>query len=188
MMRVCHLNTCPVGIATQDPELRESSPASPSTSINFFFFIAEELREIMAELGFRTIDEMVGRVEHARRHASASTTGRRAASTSRRSCYQPDVPAGAPRRCVEPQDHGLERALDNELIALARAGARAARAGRASSLPIRNVQPHRRHACSASEIAKRYGAAGLPDDTIQLHFTRLGRPELRRLRAAAASR
>ena len=85
MMRMCHLNTCPVGIATQDPELRERFAGQPEHVENFFFFIAEEVRELMAELGFRTVDEMIGRVDRLDVTQGASTTGRRAASTSRRS-------------------------------------------------------------------------------------------------------
>ena len=98
MMRVCHLNTCPVGIATQDPELRKQFTGKPEFVVNFFRFIAEEVREFMAQLGFRTMDEMIGRGGPARRAAGASITGRRAGSTSRAILHQPDVPADSPRR------------------------------------------------------------------------------------------
>ena len=100
MMRVCHLNTCPVGVATQDPELRKKFTGKPEFVENFFRFIAEEVRELMAALGFRTMDEMIGRVDRARTPGRPSITGRRRGSTSRRSCTSPTSPADAPRRAM----------------------------------------------------------------------------------------
>ena len=139
MMRVCHLNTCPVGIATQDPELREKFTGKPEFVENFFRFIAEEVRELMAELGFRTIDEMIGRadcldVEPARRPLEGEGARPGAAAA-------PAGPAGRRwrgARCAE-QDHGLEGALDNELIVALPAGARVAHAGR-----VHDADPQRR--------------------------------------------
>ena len=116
MMRVCHLNTCPVGIATQDPELRKKFTGKPEFVENFFRFVAEDVRELMAELGFRTHrrDDRPRRLP--RRARRRWITGRRAASICRPCCMQPDVPASVPRRRVRAQDHGLEHALDNVLI------------------------------------------------------------------------
>src|SRR5207253_2783624 len=111
MMRVCHLNTCPVGIATQDPELRKRFTGRPEFVTNFFRFIAEEVRELMAELGFRTLDEMIGRVDRldftpAIDHWKAKGLDYSAI------LHQPAMPASVSRRCVVEQDHGLDRALD----------------------------------------------------------------------------
>ena len=118
MMRKCHLNTCSVGIATQDPELRKQFQGQPEHVINFFFFIAEQVRQYMAELGFRTVDEMVGRVdmldvEPAVDHWKA--TGRRGLDFSA-ILYNPPVPSRVARRCVHAQDHGLEQALDHQIL------------------------------------------------------------------------
>ena len=115
MMRVCHLNTCPVGVATQDPELRKKFTGKPEFVENYFRFVAEDVRELMAELGFRTIDEMVGRARIGSRCGRRSSTGRRTASTCPSILHQPDVADDAPRRAVRAQDHGLAKALDNTL-------------------------------------------------------------------------
>ena len=144
MMRVCHLNTCPVGIATQDPELRKKFTGKPEFVENFFRFIAEEVRELMAQLGFRTMDEMIGRVDRLDLQAGRRSLEGAAGSTSRRSSTSPRSRSGRCRAACAAQDHGLEQALDNELIA---ACADALEHGRRSSLelPIRNVQSHGRH-------------------------------------------
>ena len=115
MMRVCHLNTCPVGIATQDPELRKKFSGTPEMVENFFRFIAEEVRELMAELGFRTIDQMIGRadcldVERAVHHWKAKGLDLTPL------LHQPNLPDTVARRRVRAQDHGLESTLDNDLI------------------------------------------------------------------------
>src|SRR5438270_12544601 len=118
MMRVCHLNTCPVGVATQDPELRKSFTGKPEFVENFFRFIAQEVREYMAQLGFKTMNEMIGRVERLNFRPAVEHWKAKGLDYSA-ILYQPDVPADAPRRCVTKQDHGLVGALDNELIAQA---------------------------------------------------------------------
>ena len=167
MMRKCHLNTCPVGVATQDPELRKKFQGQPEHVINFFFYLAEDLRRIMAELGFRTVDEMVGRVDCLvqRRditHWKASGIDLSAV------LYNPPVPRHVSRRRTQAQDHGLEAALDHHIIAQAQE-ALEKRTPVSLSFSIRNV--HRTVGTMLSgEIARRYGSAGLPDDTIRIHF------------------
>ena len=139
MMRVCHLNTCPVGVATQDPKLRKKFAGEPEHVVNFMRFIAQEVRELMAQLGFRTIDEMVGRTDRCSRCARPSITGRRAASTSRTSSTSPTVPDDVGRYCQIPQDHGLDDALDaTTLLAGCQPALEQRNAGQAT-LPIRNV-------------------------------------------------
>jgi glutamate synthase (ferredoxin) len=167
MMRVCHLNTCPVGIATQDPELRKKFTGAPEFVENFFRFVAEEVREIMAELGFRTIDEMVGRVDCLDIRAAVAhwkASGLDLSPILRES----GAVAGTSRRRTTEQDHGLASALDNTLIAACQPALTDA-APVEFQLPIRNV--HRTVGTMlGSEITRRYGAAGLPDDTIRLTF------------------
>jgi glutamate synthase domain-containing protein 2/glutamate synthase domain-containing protein 3 len=168
MMRVCHLNTCPVGVATQDPELRKQFTGKPEFVENFFRFIAQEVREYMAQLGFRTMDEMIGRIERLNVRAAVDHWKAKGLDYSA-ILHQPDVPADAPRRCVTKQDHGLEEALDNELISQC---ANALERGTPVSLrlPIRNV--HRTVGTMLGyEITRRHGAQGLPDDTIKIKFT-----------------
>ncbi|PYR29507.1 MAG: glutamate synthase large subunit [Acidobacteria bacterium] len=168
MMRVCHLNTCPVGVATQDPELRKNFTGKPEFVVNFFRFIAQEVREYMAQLGFRTIDEMIGRVDRLNLRPAVDHWKAKGLDFST-ILHEPDVPAEATRFCVRTQEHGLERALDNELIERC---ADALEHGRKISLnlPIRNV--HRTVGTMLGyEVTRRYGAEGLPDDTIRLHFT-----------------
>ena len=168
MMRVCHLNTCPVGIATQDPRLRKKFTGDPSHAVNFMRFIAQEVRELMARLGFRTINEMVGRTEklevrHAVDHFKAKGLD------FSQILYQPPISDGVDRYCRIPQDHGLDQALDNTtLLALCRPALEERRTV-CASLPIRNI--HRVVGTMVgSEITRRYGAVGLPQDTIKLHF------------------
>jgi len=168
MMRVCHLNTCPVGVATQDPELRKNFTGKPEFVVNFFRFIAQEVREYMAQLGFRTMEEMIGRVDRLNTRPAVEHWKAKGLDFST-ILHEPDVPADATRFCVRKQDHGLERALDNELIARC---ADALEHGNnvSLSLPIRNV--HRTVGTMLGyEVTRRYGAEGLPDDTIRLHFT-----------------
>ena len=168
MMRKCHLNTCPVGIATQDPVLRQQFKGQPEHVINFFFFIAEQVRQYMAQLGFRTFNEMVGRVDmldprQALDHWKAKGLDFSAI------LYSPQVPARIARRCIQSQDHGLHQALDYKLIELA-GEALTNQSPIEIKLPIRNV--HRTvGAMLSGEIARRYGSAGLPDDTIRFEFT-----------------
>ena len=134
MMRVCHLDTCPVGVATQNPVLRERYTGKAEYVVNFFEYIAEEVRELLAELGFRTPRRGDRPRRAARRRSRRSTTGRPPGSTCRRSCTCPSCPRARARRNTTGQDHGLDKALDNELVELARRRARAAasRCGRSS--------------------------------------------------------
>jgi glutamate synthase (NADPH/NADH) large chain len=167
MMRKCHLNTCPVGVATQDPELRKRFTGLPEHVINYFFFVAEELREIMAEMGFATIDEMVGRVDRidmrrVHRHWKAQGID------LSRLLHQVELPKGTPIRHTMTQDHGLEAAMDNELIL---ASEPALTRGEPVQLTreIRNVN-RTVGAMLSGEIAKKYGHAGLKSDTIRINL------------------
>jgi len=167
MMRKCHLNTCPVGIATQDPVLRERFQGQPEHVINFFFFIAEQVREWMSRMGFRTFDEMIGRVDMLEMRAAMDHWKARGLDFTS-ILFNPLVPERVARRCVQAQDHGLEQALDHGIIAAA-APALEGRTPVTIYLPIRNV--HRTVGTMLSgEIARRYGSAGLPDDTIRCQF------------------
>jgi glutamate synthase (NADPH) large chain len=167
MIRKCHLNTCPVGIATQDPELRKQFQGQPEHVINFFFFIAEQLREYMAELGFRTVDEMVGRVDMLEARPAVEHWKAKGLDFSS-ILYNPPLPARVARRCVIAQDHGLEQALDHQLITHAREALESKKPVEAS-LPIRNI--HRTvGAMLGGEVARRYGSEGLPEDTIRFKF------------------
>jgi glutamate synthase domain-containing protein 2/glutamate synthase domain-containing protein 1/glutamate synthase domain-containing protein 3 len=167
MMRVCHLNTCPVGIATQDPVLRKKFEGKPEHVVNFMMFVAEELREIMAELGFATVDEMVGRVDMLEPRDAIEHWKAKGLDLTP-ILHKPDVSPDVPIHCVEAQDHGLDKALDNQLIELARPALERREPVRIE-LPIRNVNRTVATMLSA-EISRRYGAEGLPPDTIQIHF------------------
>ncbi|MEU1814290.1 glutamate synthase large subunit [Streptomyces roseifaciens] len=173
MMRVCHLDTCPVGIATQNPVLRERFSGKAEFVVNFFEFIAEEVREILAELGFRTLEEAVG-------HAELLDTGRAVTHWKAQGLdlapllHVPDLPAGAVRHRTTEQDHGLAKALDNELVKLAAdalevSSAEDARPVRAQ-VPIRNIN-RTVGTMLGHEVTKRFGGAGLPDDTVDITFT-----------------
>ncbi|MEX1127562.1 MAG: glutamate synthase large subunit, partial [Vicinamibacterales bacterium] len=167
MMRVCHLNTCPVGIATQDPELRKRFTGRPEFVENYFRFVAEEVRELMAQLGFRTFDEMVGRVERLDTRPAVAHWKAGGVDLSRILRRQPNPEA--PRRAVRTQEHGLAKALDVDLIARA-AAALTVGTPVEIRLPIRNT--HRTTGTMLGyEVTRRYGAAGLPDDTIRVHFS-----------------
>ncbi|MGA9883957.1 MAG: glutamate synthase large subunit [Candidatus Acidiferrales bacterium] len=168
MMRKCHLNTCPVGIATQDPELRKKFQGQPEHAINYFFFVAEDLRRVMAELGFRTVNEMVGRVDCLTQRQDVEHWKAKGIDLSS-VLHDPPVPSHIGRRNTMQQDHGLQDALDCKLIEMAQ---EALENGTpvALSLPVRNI--HRTVGTMLSgEIAQRHGSAGLPDDTIRIHFT-----------------
>jgi glutamate synthase (NADPH) large chain len=168
MMRKCHLNTCSVGIATQDPVLRKQFQGQPEHVINFFFFIAEQVRQCMAEMGFRSVDEMVGRVDRLNPRPALDHWKARGLDLSA-ILYDPPVPGRVARHCTQAQDHGLDQALDHNLIRHTR-GALENRSPVEISLPIRNV--HRTvGAMLSGEIARRYGSEGLPDDTIRVHLT-----------------
>ena len=169
MMRKCHLNTCPVGVATQDPVLRAKFAGKPEHVVNFFFFVAEEAREIMAQLGIRTVDEMIGRTDLLDMKKSIEHWKARRLDFSR-IFYQPgaDELGGAEvaRRHVESQDHGLDRALDRTLIK--RAEPALERGENVSFItPVRNVN-RTIGTMLSGEVARRYGHGGLPDDTIHV--------------------
>ncbi|HEY3827540.1 MAG TPA: glutamate synthase large subunit, partial [Bryobacteraceae bacterium] len=168
MMRKCHLNTCPVGIATQDPVLRSKFTGEPEHVINFFFFIAEQVRQIMAQLGFRKVDEMVGRVDMLEMRDAIEHWKARGLDFSS-ILYNPQVPSRVGRRCTAKQDHGLDEALDYKLIDHAQ-DAIDNQTPIVIKLPIRNV--HRTvGAMLSGEIARKYGSVGLPDNTIHFEFT-----------------
>ncbi|MGA3370461.1 MAG: glutamate synthase large subunit [Terracidiphilus sp.] len=168
MMRKCHLNTCSVGIATQDPVLRARFQGQPEHVINFFFFLAEQVRQYMAKLGFRTFDEMVGRVE--KLDAAIADAHWKAKGIDISSIlYLPTLPSRVARHKVQAQDHGLDKALDHKLIEAA-APALESKAKVTGIFAIRNV--HRTvGAMLGGQIARRYGSAGLPDETIHFKFT-----------------
>jgi glutamate synthase (NADPH/NADH) large chain len=168
MMRVCHLDTCPVGVATQNPELRKEFSGKPEFVVTFFEYIAQEVREYLAELGFRSIEEAVG-------HAEALDVTPAVAHWKAKGLdlgpvlHVPHLADGTPMHCVRPQDHGLDKALDNDLIALAADALDRGEPVRAQ-LPIRNVN-RTVGTMLGHEVTKRYAAAGLPDDTIDITFT-----------------
>ena len=168
MMRKCHLNTCPVGVATQDPVLRARFTGQPEHVINYFFFVAEELRAIMADLGFRTLDEMVGRVDRLDAREAVTHWKARGIDLSKL-LHQIDLAPGVSRRHTESQNHGLEGALDHGLIAEA---APALDGGGPVKITreVRNVN-RTVGAMLSGEIARRYGHAGLPDGSISVQLT-----------------
>jgi glutamate synthase (NADPH/NADH) large chain len=165
MMRKCHLNTCPVGIATQDPELVKRFAGQPEHVINFFFFVAEEVRGYMAKMGFRTFAEMVGRSDMLDMRRGVAHWKARGLDFSR-VLYRPPVPAGVAVRCSEKQQHGLEHALDHKLVADARPSL-AHQAPVVIEHAIRNTN-RAVGAMLSGEVARRYGHAGLPDETIRV--------------------
>ena len=168
MMRVCHLDTCPVGVATQNPELRKRFSGKPEFVVNFFEFIAEEVREYLARLGFRSLDEAIGHVEmldtrEAVEHWKASGLDLSPI------LHMPQLTEGTPLRKVVEQDHGLDKALDNTLIQLAE-GALEYGDRVTLELPIRNVN-RTVGTMLGHEVTRRYGGEGLPDNTIDIAFT-----------------
>src|SRR5688572_8921619 len=169
MMRVCHLNTCPVGVATQDPELRKRFTGKPEYVVTFFRFIAEEVRELMARLGFRTMDEMIGRVDLLEVVPAVDHWKARGLDLSA-ILYQPAMPPEVSRRCVVAQDHGLEKSLDHTTLIPACRDAIDHGTRVEMALPIRNVN-RTVGTTLGYEVTVRHGAAGLPDDTIKIHFT-----------------
>ena len=168
MMRKCHLNTCPVGIATHDPVLRQKFSGQPEYLINYFFFVAEEVRELMAQLGFRKFNEMVGRVDKIRAEKFIDHWKARGLDLSA-ILHKPDVSPNVATHCSEVQDHGIAGVLDHKLIELCRPAILERRPVELD-LPIRNIN-RTTGAMLSGEIAKRYGLAGLPPDTIRIKFT-----------------
>ena len=168
MMRKCHLNTCPVGVATQDPELRKKFSGQPEHVVNYFFFVAEEVRELMAQMGIRKFDDLIGRsdlldMKHGIDHWKAQGLD------FSRVFHQPKVAASVSRHHTDTQDHALEKALDNQLIAQAQ---NALNNKQAVVIESRISNVNRTVGTMLShEVAKRYGQAGLPDDTISVKFS-----------------
>jgi glutamate synthase (NADPH) large chain len=167
MMRKCHLNTCPVGVATQDPVLRAKFSGKPEYVVNYFFFVAEEARQIMAQLGIRSFNELIGRTDLLDKSKAISHWKAKGLDFSK-IFHQPEVPASEPRYQVEEQEHGLEKALDHKLIAQAKA---ALEKGEKVSFisPVKNLN-RTVGTMLSGEVAKKYGHEGLPDDTIHIQL------------------
>jgi glutamate synthase (ferredoxin) len=169
MMRKCHLNTCPVGVATQDEELRKKFAGKPEHVVNYFFLIAEELREIMAKLGFRTINEMVGRVDRLDTRKAIAHWKARGLDFSA-ILHKPEVPERIHTYCAEPQDHGLEQSLDMTVLLDACQPALQHAKPVTLELPICNIN-RTVGTILSSEVTRKYGRGGFPkEDTIQLNF------------------
>ncbi len=167
MMRKCHLNTCPVGIATQDPELRRKFVGQPEHVVNYFFFVAEEVRELMAKLGLRKFDELIGRSDLLDMRKGIAHWKAKGLDFSR-VFYQPDMPVDVARHHCEAQDHGLAGALDHALIAAAAPALEKKQPVRLT-YKIRNA--HRSvGAMLSGTVARKHGHAGLPEDTIHVAF------------------
>ena len=167
MLRKCHLNTCSVGIATQDPELRKRFAGKPEHLISYFFFMAEELREIMAHLGFRTVNEMIGRVDRLNTNKAIDHWKAKGIDLSP-ILLRPDVAPSVATYACQSQDHGLEQALDHKLIALSKAALERQEPVEIS-LPIRNSN-RTVGAMLSGKVAQQYGEDGLPPDTIRCYF------------------
>jgi len=168
MMRVCHLNTCPVGVATQDPELRKKFGGDPQYVVNFMRFIAEEVRELMAELGFRTINEMVGRTDKLQMKKAIDHWKARGLDYSK-ILYQPKIGPHVGTYHQVAQDHGLDNAIDNQVLLDLCEPALARGEKVNASLQVRNTN-RVVGTILGSEVTRRYGANGLPEGTIHLHF------------------
>jgi glutamate synthase (NADPH/NADH) large chain len=168
MMRKCHLNTCPVGVATQDPVLRKRFKGQPEHVINYFFFVAEEVRELMAELGYRTFNEMVGQMQMLDQRAMVEHWKAKGLDFSRL-FTKPEAEKGVAIYRCEPQDHKIHNILDRRLIAESQAALD-------RGAPVRIVTTIKNTdrtagAMLSGEIAKRYGHVGLPDDTIHVKLS-----------------
>jgi glutamate synthase (NADPH/NADH) large chain len=168
MMRVCHLNTCPAGVATQDPRLRAKFAGKPEHVVNFMRFIAEEVRELMAQLGFRTIEEMVGHVDRLEPRKAVDHWKAKGLDFSN-ILYQPDAGPEVGRFCQVKQDHGLEKSLDLTVLLDLCLPAIARGEKIVAQMPIHNVN-RVVGTITGSEVTKKWGAQGLPEDTIQIHF------------------
>jgi glutamate synthase (NADPH) large chain len=167
MMRKCHLNTCPVGVATQDPVLRKRFKGQPENVINYFFFVAEEVRQILASLGARTLDEIIGATEFIDQARAVEHWKARGLDFSRL-FQKPENPGRTPQRHTSRQEHDIDRVLDRSLIELAKPALDGG-APVVIEQPIRNID-RTVGAMLSGEIAKRYGHAGLPDDTVRINL------------------
>ncbi len=169
MMRVCHLNTCPVGVATQNPKLREKFAGKPEHVVNFMRMIAEEVRELMAQLGFKQMNKMIGRADRLEVRKAVDHWKARGLDFTK-ILYQPEVPTDVGRFCQIGQDHGLDKSLDNTLLLRLCEPAIERKEKVIATLPIRNVN-RVVGTIVGSEVTRRWGAEGLPEDTIEIHFT-----------------
>ncbi len=168
MMRVCHKNTCPVGVATQDPELRKNFTGDPAHTVNFLRFVARELREIMAQLGFRTVNEMIGRTDRLEPRKAVEHWKAKGIDLSA-ILYQPKVGPEVGRYCQIPQDHGLDNSLDiTQLLEICRPAIESGEKVRAE-LSIKNTD-RVVGTITGNEITRAHGPGGLPDDTVHLKF------------------
>jgi glutamate synthase (NADPH) large chain len=168
MMRVCHLDTCPVGVATQNPQLREKFDGKPEFVVTFFQYIAEEVRQYLADLGFRTLDEAIGHVELLDTRTAIDHW--KAAGLDLSPIFAlPELPEGTPRRQIHGQDHGLDKALDNTLIELAEGALTEGQPVRIE-LPVRNVN-RTVGTLLGSRVTRAFGGKGLPEDTIEVVLT-----------------
>ncbi|MDP3921174.1 MAG: glutamate synthase large subunit [Candidatus Omnitrophota bacterium] len=168
MMRVCHLNTCPVGVATQNPELRKKFTGDPAHVVNFMNFIAQQVRELMAQLGFRTINEMIGRTDALEANKAVDHWKAKGLDFSK-ILFRPEVSEDVGRYCQIPQDHGLDKALDNTTL-LALCEPALARGEKVNATVLIKNTNRVVGTILGSELTRRYGAEGLPDDTIHLKF------------------
>ncbi|MER5389106.1 glutamate synthase-related protein, partial [Saccharopolyspora sp. NPDC002686] len=168
MMRVCHLDTCPVGVATQNPELRKRYTGQAEHVVNFFEFVAQEVREYLAQLGFRTLDEAIGQVSALGVDEAVENWKARGLDLTP-VFAEPQTPYSSVRRRVREQDHGLDRALDRTLIQLAEAALEDARPVKLE-LPVRNVN-RTVGTLLGAEVSRRYGGQGLPTDTIHVELS-----------------
>jgi glutamate synthase (ferredoxin) len=168
MMRVCHLNTCPAGVATQDPRMRKLFAGKPEHVVNFMRFVAQEVREIMAQLGFRSIEEMIGRVDCIEPQGAISHWKAKGLDFSN-ILYMPEAGTEVDRFCQVAQDHGLDEALDRTTLLKLCAPAIEKGEKVTAELPIRNVN-RVVGTMTGSEITRKHGSKGLPDDTVRIHF------------------
>lgn len=168
MMRKCHLNTCPVGVATQDPELRKRFTGQPEHVVNYFFFVAEEVRQLMAKLGFKIFTDMIGRVDKLKVEKALDHWKAKGLDLSLL-LWKPEVGPHVKTFCVDSQDHGLDKVMDNKLVKLCQ---QAIERGEkvVCDLPIHNTD-RTTGTMLSSHIARKYGEEGLPPDTITLNFT-----------------
>jgi len=167
MMRKCHLNTCPVGVATQDPELRERFTGQPDHVVNYFFFVAEEVRRFMAKLGFRKFTDMIGRVDKLKVQKALDHWKAKGLDLSAL-LWKPEVEPHVKTHCIDAQNHGLDKVLDNKLVELCQSAIECGEKV-VLDLDIRNTD-RTTGTILSSHIARRYGEDGLPPDTITINF------------------